>query len=87
MVYTVYIDVLFILDFIIDYLILYAVGKIGGAVIFRLRLLLSAGLGAAVSLLRFFTMRCIPCRLWCFVRTLWWESPTSFADGSTYLFF
>jgi len=50
----VYIDILFILDFIIDYLILYAVAKISGAPIFRLRLTISAALGAGFSILSLF---------------------------------
>ena len=54
MVYTIYIDVLFILDFIIDYLILYAVAKITGARILRFKFALSAMLGAVVSVLSLF---------------------------------
>ncbi|MBR5479107.1 MAG: sigma-E processing peptidase SpoIIGA [Clostridia bacterium] len=51
MVYTVYLDVLFVLDFIIDYLILYSVGKVCGGVILRWRLVLSAVLGAVFSVI------------------------------------
>lgn len=54
MVYTVYIDVLFILDFIIDYLILYATAKIAGAHICRWKFALSASFGAAFSILSLF---------------------------------
>ena len=54
MVYTVYIDVLFILDFIIDYLILYAVAKISGTVIRRWKLIMAASLGAGFSILSLF---------------------------------
>lgn len=54
MVYTVYLDLLFILDFIIDYLLLYATGKISGARIKRYRLVLAAFTGALLSLVSFF---------------------------------
>lgn len=54
MVYTVYIDVLFILDFIIDYLILYATAKIAGDVLCRWKFALSASLGALFSILSLF---------------------------------
>ena len=49
MVHHIYLDVIFILDFIIDYLLLYATGKIGGVEIKRRRLIIAAAVGAIYS--------------------------------------
>lgn len=54
MVYTVYLDVLFVLDFIIDYLILYSVGKVSGVRISRIKLVLAAIFGASFSVASLF---------------------------------
>ena len=54
MVYTVYLDVLLILDFIIDYLLLYATGKISGERIKRWRLAVAALAGVLTSLVSLF---------------------------------
>ena len=48
---TIYIDTLFLLDFIVDYLLLLLTGKVTGAPLARPRLLLSAGLGGGYSVL------------------------------------
>lgn len=48
---TVYIDSLFLLDFIIDYLLLLLTGKVTGSPLVRWRLFLSAALGGIYSVL------------------------------------
>lgn len=51
---VVYIDTLFLLNFIINYLILLATGKLSGAVFKRARLALGAAVGALYAVLIFF---------------------------------
>lgn len=48
---TVYIDSLFLLDFVIDYLLLLLTGKVTGSPLHRWRLLLAAALGGGYSVL------------------------------------
>lgn len=48
---TVYIDALFLLDFILDYLLLLLTGKVTGSPLVRRRLLLAAALGGGYSVL------------------------------------
>lgn len=54
MVKTIYADVLFLINFIINYLILFTVGRIGAARLWRLRLFAGAALGALYGVLVFF---------------------------------
>lgn len=54
MLHIVYIDVLFGVNLIINYLILFAVGKLTGAVIYRLRILFSAAVGAVYCCAAYF---------------------------------
>lgn len=54
MVHVVYIDVLFAINFIVNYLILFATAKLTGAVIRRLLLVLGAALGAVYGCVAFF---------------------------------
>lgn len=51
---TIYVDVLFFINFIINYLILFASAKVGAARIRRLRLLSGAAVGAIYGVLVFF---------------------------------
>lgn len=54
MVKTVYIDVLFVINFIINYLVLFATAKILALSFRRIRLLLAAALGALYAVFSFF---------------------------------
>ena len=51
---VIYIDVLFLVNFIINYLILFASGKIQSAIIFRWRLLCGGLIGAIYGVASFF---------------------------------
>ncbi|MCI8477932.1 MAG: sigma-E processing peptidase SpoIIGA [Oscillospiraceae bacterium] len=51
---TIYIDELFLLNFVVDYLLLLAAARLSGAVIHRLRLAAGAALGAAYAAVVFF---------------------------------
>ena len=54
MVRVVYIDVLFLVNFLINYLMLFATGKLNGAFVSRPKLLLSAASGALYCCVVFF---------------------------------
>ena len=53
MVKTIYADILFLINFIINYLILFATAKISVLPFSRLRLVLSSSLGALYAVLSF----------------------------------
>ncbi len=54
MLHIVYIDVLFVVNLIINYLILFAVGKLTGSVIHRILILAAAAVGAAYCCAAYF---------------------------------
>ena len=64
---VVYIDLLFLLNLIANYLLLLATGRMTGAVLMRWRIGLGAGLGALYAALIFLPgliwLACWPCKL------------------------